>query len=69
MEAEGLELVQQVVKAEGEHRHWSVGLVTLFLHHRSSPEIILQQAPDRDMGPQVPAVQRSTAQCLCAATT
>lgn len=61
VEAEWLELVQQVVQAEGENRHRSVGLVTLLLHHRSSPEIILQQSPDRDMGPQVPAVQPSTA--------
>ena len=41
--AQGLELVQEIVEAEGEDSEWSVRLVTLLLLHRRAPEVILKE--------------------------
>ena len=44
------------VPPEREDRQGSVGLVALFSGHRSSPEVVFEEVPERHVGPEVSIV-------------
>ena len=51
--SQGLQLVKEVVEAEGEHAERAVGLVAALDVHGHAPEVVPEQVAPRDVQPQV----------------